>query len=181
MIHHLFLEHYSCSSIKAIITFTLFISQLTVPSQVSTMDIRSFFGASSSKSTPTVDDRDTDVESEDSDSEVSTLTPFKIKLIFCDYLHLFTHLRTQVHTHTHTQTHTHANTHTCTHMHMHMNTHTYTHTHTHIHTPGISDYLVSLTDIRIMYYVYEVRGSSLLLEFTDYLHHFHSHLLHHYD
>ena len=39
------------------------------------MDIRSFFGASSSKSTPTIDDRDTDVESEDSDSEVLGPSP----------------------------------------------------------------------------------------------------------
>ena len=41
------------------------------------MDIRSFFGASSSKSTPTIDDRDTDVESEDSDSEVLGPSPAK--------------------------------------------------------------------------------------------------------
>ena len=41
------------------------------------MDIHSFFGASSSKSTPTIDDRDTDVESEDSDSEVLEPSPAK--------------------------------------------------------------------------------------------------------
>ena len=41
------------------------------------MDIHSFFGASSSKSTPTIDDRDTDVESEDSDSEVLGPSPAK--------------------------------------------------------------------------------------------------------
>ena len=41
------------------------------------MDIRSFFGASSSKSTPAIDDRDTDVESEDSDSEVLGPSPAK--------------------------------------------------------------------------------------------------------
>ena len=42
------------------------------------MDIRSFFGASSSKSTPTIDDRDTGVESKDSDSEVLGPSPAKI-------------------------------------------------------------------------------------------------------
>ena len=41
------------------------------------MDIRSFFGASSSKSTPNIDDRDTDVESEYSDSEVLGPSPAK--------------------------------------------------------------------------------------------------------
>ena len=42
-------------------------------------------------------------------------------------------------------------------------------------------YLARDTTTFVMHYVYGVRGSSLLPEFTDYLHHFHSNLLHHYD